>query len=66
MIQINNHLDAHILQHSVSITQLLGDEKVCLMCTQKEEMGARLWKIFSGLGVCFMLQWLAKFGTKTL
>lgn len=27
MIQINNHADAYLLQHSVSITQLLGDEK---------------------------------------
>lgn len=29
-------------------------------------MGARLWKKISGLGVCFMLQWLAKFGTRIL
>lgn len=41
-------------------------KKVCLVSTQKEEMGAGLWKNFLRLGVCFMLQWLAKFDTKFL
>lgn len=41
-------------------------KRVCLVSAQKEEMGAGLWKNFSRLEACFMLQWAAKFGTEFL
>lgn len=67
MIQINNHSDTYILQHSVSVTQLLGDEKSLFSVYSEERNGSRaVGKEVSRPGVCFTLQWIAQFDTKFL
>lgn len=41
MIQINNRSDAYVLQHSVSVTQLLGDENSLFSVYSEERNGSR-------------------------
>lgn len=53
MIQINNHLDAYILQHSVSITQLSGDEKSLFSIYLEGRNGSRAVEEFFKTGSLF-------------